>query len=395
MINRNFSLLWFGQLVSQIGNRLYLMALAWYFVTVLGDNQGLFVLFIISSLPYLLFGAFIGPLVERCNKKRLVVACDIINGVLVSLLVVAMRSGVVGSEAIFVICFLLNTVAMFFSPAVNSMMPDIVPQSGLQKAMAYIKMIVFIGQIVGAALGGALVGMMGVWLTIIANALSFFLSAIAQMFISYEPSVRPKREAYSKQLVEGWRYMLNSKTIKWVTLLAMAGNLFVPVIILYIPIIIKNELGLDALHYGMADAMIPAGAILVSSWLSGRATSLKPLAALSLGIAGVAACSLGMSQMRNYYVMLTVLMLYGIFTNYINVSTITYLVRTVDAHQRGRFFSLMESFSYASFSVAYAIGAIVQGHVGTVYALTANAICLATIAIVGRLIKTKEEYVKQ
>lgn len=383
MINRNFSLLWAGQLVSQIGNRLYLMALAWYFVNMLGDNQGLFVLFIISSLPYLLFGAFIGPLVERCDKKRLVIASDLINGVLVSLLVVTMRSGSVGSEAIFVICFLLNTVAMFFSPAVNSIMPDIVPQSSLQKGMAYIKMITFIGQIVGAALGGVLVGVMGVWLTIIANAVSFFLSAIAQMFISYKPSVQPKKEAYAKQMVEGWRYMLDSETIKRVTLLSMASNLFVPVIILYIPIIIKSELGLDAIHYGLADAMIPLGAIMVSAWLSRRATTLKPLLTLSLGIAGVAACSIGMSLLRNYFVMLAVLFLYGIFTNYINVSTITYLVRTVDANQRGRFFSLMESFSYASFSAAYAIGAMIQGHVGTVYALAANAIGLAVIAMIG------------
>lgn len=50
IINKDYSLLWCGQLASQLGNRIYLMALAWYFVAVLGNGSGLFMLFMVSAL---------------------------------------------------------------------------------------------------------------------------------------------------------------------------------------------------------------------------------------------------------------------------------------------------------------------------------------------------------
>ena len=59
MWNKNFLLLWFGQAISQIGNRIYVMALAWYIVAVMNSPGKMIVLFIISSLPSLLFGTLI------------------------------------------------------------------------------------------------------------------------------------------------------------------------------------------------------------------------------------------------------------------------------------------------------------------------------------------------
>lgn len=61
LLGRNYILLWLGQFVSQMGNRLYLMALAWYFVSVADDSAGLFTVFIVSSLPSLFLGPFHRP----------------------------------------------------------------------------------------------------------------------------------------------------------------------------------------------------------------------------------------------------------------------------------------------------------------------------------------------
>ena len=126
IINKDYSLLWCGQLASQLGNRIYLMALAWYFVAVLGNGSGLFMLFMVSALPPLLFGVAIGPMVERWNKRHTVITCDILSGILVGILATAVMTGNAHEWLVYVVCFLLNTVNLFFSPSINVMLPSIV-----------------------------------------------------------------------------------------------------------------------------------------------------------------------------------------------------------------------------------------------------------------------------
>ena len=74
--NKNFFLLWQGQLVSQVGSKIYLIALSWYFVAELRDNQGFVIALLVSSLPFLLFGFGAGPLVEKWNKKWIIFLHD-------------------------------------------------------------------------------------------------------------------------------------------------------------------------------------------------------------------------------------------------------------------------------------------------------------------------------
>src|SRR5574344_2341502 len=210
MINKDYTLLWWGQFVSQVGNRLYLMALSWYFVDELENTSGLFLLFIISSLPSLLFGALVGPLVERWGKKKILIGCDTVNGILTAILAILVYNGMADAVTIYVICFLLNTVALLFNPAVNSMIPNIVTATQLQRGMSYINMVTFLGQILGATIGGMLVGFLGVYLTILVNAVSFLLSAFSECFITYKERLKEAAGNHFQQIKEGIRYFMDN-----------------------------------------------------------------------------------------------------------------------------------------------------------------------------------------
>lgn len=358
MLNKNYILLWIGQFISQIGNRLYLMALAWYFVAVLNNNNGLFLLFIISSLPSLLLGIFAGPLIEKWNKKRIIVVCDILSGILTALLALIVYQELNYLPLVYLICFLLNSINLLFSPSVNSILPDLLPSSGLQKGMSYMKMITFLGQILGAAIGGILVGLWGVCITILVNSISFFISAGASLFISYSPKIRQISNNYLLVMKEGLSYVKNNPLIYKLLTITISSNLFIPVIVVLIPIIIKQNMGLDAIHFGIADAMLPLGAIIIAFLLSKSKKEIKPLKILSLGIAGVAICFIGTACFQYYAIILVCMLLYGCLINYINIKIITYFLRTVDGNYRGRFFSILESFSYASISISYVIVSI-------------------------------------
>lgn len=355
MINKDYSILWGVQFISQVGNRLYLMALAWYFVANLNNNSGLFLLFIISSLPSLLLGLFAGPLVERWNKKKIIIWCDIFSGILTGLLAFLVYFDDANSILIYIICFLLNTLNLFFSPSVNSMLPTILKSDQLHKGMSYMKMITFLGQILGAAIGGVLVGFFGVWITILINSISFFISAFGELFIKYSEEIKTTIHNYKKDMISGINYVRKDPLIKRVLTISIGTNLFIPVIIVFLPIIIKEEMGLDALHYGFADAMMPIGAVLMAVLLSRVQKRIEPLKVLAIGILCCALCYLSISTFQNYVLILAVMLIYGACTNYINIQIVTYFLLNVEPSFRGRFFSILESFSYASISLSYVL----------------------------------------
>lgn len=382
MINKNFTLLWWGQFVSQVGNRLYLMALSWHFVAEIGDSKGLFILFIISSLPSLLFGALVGPLIDRCGKKKILIGCDTFCGLLTGLLAFLVYNGTATPPVIYAICFLINSINLLFSPAVNSMMPLIIENSQLQRGMSYMKMITFLGQILGAAIGGMLVGFLGVYLTILINSISFLLSAFSELFITFRESITRARGNYVDQIKEGIKYVTDNPLVKRVTIIAVGCNLFIPVIFVYIPLLIKNELGLGAMEYGFADAMIPAGSVLIALVIATQKKQILPLRVLTLGLGGLAVCCFSLSFFSNYAIILFALFLYGIFVNYININVITYFVKSIDAEFRGRFFSILESFSYASVSLSYALATVIQDFTNVTTALAINSFgLLAFVAV--------------
>ncbi|MEG1660548.1 MAG: MFS transporter [Bacteroides sp.] len=392
MLNKNYSLLWAGQVVSQIGNRLYLMALAWYFVAVLNNNGGLFLLFIISSLPSLLLGIFAGPLVERWNKKHLIIWCDILSGLLTGMLALMVYNGSASTWLIYAVCFALNTVNLLFSPSVNSIIPAILRKDQLQKGMSYMKMITFLGQILGAAIGGVLVGAIGVYFTILINSVSFFISAVAGMCIKYEDTIKTTSKHYFKEMKEGIMYVKSNSLVKRILVITLGSNLFLPALIVLIPIIIKEGMGLDALHYGIADAMLPIGAVAMSLWLAQRKGIIRPLQVLATGIMGTALCFWGVAAIHYYLFALVMILLYGCFINYVNIQVITYFVGSIEPEFRGRFFSILESLSYATISLSYVIASITSSTFQPYTTLAINGLGLAAFATLAYFWNRKKTY---
>ena len=392
IINKDYSLLWCGQLVSQLGNRIYLMALAWYFVAVLGNGSGLFMLFMVSALPPLLFGVAIGPMVEKWNKRHTVITCDILSGILVGILATAVMTGNAPEWLVYVVCFLLNTVNLFFSPSVNVMLPSIVGKDKVQKAVSYIRMVTYLGQVMGAAVGGVLVGAIGVTAALWVNAASFIISAVMNMMISYTESHPQIAKKYLDQLTDGLRYVRHNVMLATMLGIAVVCNLFLPVLIVYIPILIKTEMGLDSIHYGIADAAMPVGAVLISLILGKYSVKLSALCQMAMGIGVVAVTYLLIGFAPLFLVVVVAMLFYGMALNYMNVGILSFFIQNVKEDYRGRVLSLLETFSFASVSLSYLLANTLSEALGTLDALVINGIALIilTISIVLIFIKQRK-----
>lgn len=185
--NRNFRYLWFGEIVSLLGDWFNLIASATLIGTLTGSGVALGGLFVVRMLSPFLVSAFGGVIVDRYNRKTILIATDLIRGVVVLGFLLVRRAEDVP------LLYLLTAIQLglsgLFFPARNAIFPDVVSRQELGAANALSSSTWSTMLAIGTALGGFVAGGFGVYTAFVIDALSFFASAWLIAQLRYTPSV--------------------------------------------------------------------------------------------------------------------------------------------------------------------------------------------------------------
>ena len=200
--NKNFFFLWLGQVISQFGDRLNQMALiALIYSHAPGSAFALAKLLSFTIIPVFLIGPIAGVYVDRWNRKYLMIACDILRGLLVLLLPILLIDKKI-MPFICLVIFLVFSVTRFFLPAKLSIIPDLVSKDKLLLANSLTTTTGMIAAVVGFALGGIIVEEIGVKGSFYLDAATYFISAISIAFISFKNLVPKTAEGKNRGLGE-------------------------------------------------------------------------------------------------------------------------------------------------------------------------------------------------
>ena len=159
-LNRNFRLVFFGALVSDLGATLYSFAVSFYILEISGNNaflQGLYLA--LCGIAVLLFTLVGGVLGDRVSKSKIMYVCDYLKGgmiLLATLLMLLFPSAPAQLVILFVLGILGNMVSGVFAPAAGALFPDIIKEEQLQQANAYFTMKNALQGILGIILAGIL-----------------------------------------------------------------------------------------------------------------------------------------------------------------------------------------------------------------------------------------------
>jgi DHA3 family macrolide efflux protein-like MFS transporter len=157
--NQNYAALWLGQLVSVFGDRLHQIALLALVGTLTSNNLGnIALVFVTLGAPSLLFGLFAGALVDRWDRRRVMLVADLVRVPIVACIPLLAQVDVLW---VYAIAFLLTTVGLFFKPAKDATIPNIVPKDALTKANSLSSATDALMDVLGYPLAGALVA--GLW----------------------------------------------------------------------------------------------------------------------------------------------------------------------------------------------------------------------------------------
>jgi MFS family permease len=229
--NRNFRRLWLAQIVSEIGDWFYTLAIYTLLLQLTGRASSVALALMLQVLPQTLIGPTAGVVNDRLRRKHVMIAADLIRfAVVLAMLLVRSRSMV---WLVYPLLLAETTMAAFFEPARNAVIPNITAESEVLVANTLSSATWSVNLLIGASIGGVVAAFFGRDAVFILNALSFLCSALLLSGMRFtEPHaesaapLRPRDLVDFTPVLEGIRY-IRSHTILLPAVFAKAGELMV------------------------------------------------------------------------------------------------------------------------------------------------------------------------
>jgi MFS family permease len=221
-----------------------------------------------SSLPVLIFSLAAGTLADRVSKRNLLITTQVVAMLLAITLAVLTLSGLVQVWHVLVLAVLLGTANAFDGPARQSFTVEMVGREDLLNAIALNASIFNGARMIGPAVAGVVVALIGEGLAFALNAGSFIFVIAGLLLMRLPPFTRPAGAGRGGQLREGLSYIAGEPRVRALLLLAGAISLFCFVHIPLLPIFARDVLGQGAIGLGALSAASGLGALSAALFLA-------------------------------------------------------------------------------------------------------------------------------
>jgi MFS family permease len=279
--NRNFRVFFLGQLVSMCGSWMQIVAQGWL-VLRLSHNSGsaLGVVTALQFLPVLVIGAWSGVVVDRFDKRKLLIVTQSGAAIMAGALAALTLSGVVELWMVYLLAFLTGFITAFDNPARQTFVSELVNPDDLSNAIGLNSAMFNMARIAGPALAGVLISLVDVGPCFAFNAVSFVAVIFSLLVMDTSALVRqPPVPRAKRQVREGLSYVWHTSELR-LTLLVMAvvGTLAFNFQVV-VPLLAKLSFHGNAGTYGLLSSVMGAGSLIGAL---GTASRHKPTAKVLL-----------------------------------------------------------------------------------------------------------------
>lgn len=302
LLTRDFAFMWWSQVLSQVAEGISKLALLWFVYAVTGSPLKTTVIGLLQTLPPILFGPFIGVIVDRLPKKAILIVSDVARGLLIGLIPCLVSIENFTVEALYVLTFLFGVATAVFVPTLSSAVPFMVARPQFTAANALLQSTTSLGIIIGPAVSGIGIAFSGSQDVLCLNALTYFASAACLLPIRLRGTNQAVNESagwrpFIRHLVEGLRYaFLTHRTLLILIVLASVYTFGSGAFTTLFPVFGRQLLGLGPVEVGYLWSWLGVGFLLasiglirLSAWNLAR--RLQAIAA-SCAVAGLAVVGL-------------------------------------------------------------------------------------------------------
>lgn len=203
--NKNFVLILQGNAVSAIGDILYSVAIGYWVYAQTNSSALMGIMSSISMFVVMFVSPFSGTIIDKCNRKIVIVGMDVLRGIIMLAIGILAFSNQLNVTFVLIAAFLAAMCSVFFSPAVNTLLIDIIPHDDMVRGQSVQSGITSFINLIGKALSGALVAFFGIPLIIVMNGISYLLSALTEMFIEVPKTKRQGEKVTIKGIFEDFK----------------------------------------------------------------------------------------------------------------------------------------------------------------------------------------------
>ena len=258
-----FRTVWIAVLITNIGGWIASVATAWLMTSLDPSPLMVSLVSVATNVPLFLFALPAGALADIVDRRKLLILAQVFMLALTVLLLALTVSGAVSPLTLLVLIFLIETGTAFETPAYLAVLPGLVPRHQLQPALALNGVGINISRIVGPALGGLIIGSLGVASALLINALSFASVILAYARLPQTPAETClPAERFISAMRTGLRFARESTELKATLVRASAFLLFASAYLALLPLIGRDQLGAGAWGFGMLFGSHGAGAVL-------------------------------------------------------------------------------------------------------------------------------------
>jgi MFS family permease len=267
--NRDFRLLWSGQTISVLGSRVSAFALPLLVYKVFDSPARAGLVGFAGGLPFLLLQLPAGGFVDRWDRKRTMIWCDLGRGVAVLSIAIALWAERLTLTQLIAVAFVEGSLFVFFNLAQNAAIPNVVGAEQLPRALAQNEAGARGTALAGGPLGGLLFGLSRA-LPFVFDAISYVVSiaTVAGTRSEFRSEPRAERDKLHREVAEGFRWLWRHPFLRATSLLFAGVNLIVNAVMLSV-IIVSTGRGAAALETGVVYSFIGIGALLgalVAAW---------------------------------------------------------------------------------------------------------------------------------
>lgn len=400
---RDYSLLFSGQLVSNVGDAFYAVALPWFMLSSGGGAQDLGIVLTAYGVPRVGGVLLGGPLSDRLRPRRLMLLSDtfrlFLTGALAALVLI-------GQPALWLLCLVSAFLGIFsglFTPPAWAVVPDILSDADLQAGNALTTSSMQIASFIGSGVAGIVVARFQSGIAFVIDALSFVVSAVtlalmrngraaqnAQIQVTASKEQTISAEA-SMETVDApastmtfWQLLRSSRLLQVLLVMIIFMNLGNGAAFeVALPVLARNSLHAGASGYGLILAGFSIGAF-VGALCAGALGKIPYRGLVGLGFFFVQACAFALIPfLPNVASVTAIMILAGVLNGLGNVISITLIQQALPRHLMGRIMGAIAFMNFGFYPLSVAFGGFFVAHSGPTLMFVAEGVLIAVPALFG------------
>lgn len=377
----NFRNFFIGDVLVAVAERFFAITFVWWVVSQEGENgKWLGVLMSVEALPIFFLSPFVGPFIDKYDKKKCMLMGVLMQAFFVSTIAALFHAGMLTFPLLCLLSFLMSCFVPQFEDSVSASIPQIVDEKHLSSATATQASSIDFSNIIAASGSATCVAAFGIFHTILINIALYIIGAIFLLRIKADLSPvkngdedGEQEEGYFDDLKGGLKYILSNRQLTYYSVLYSIGTIFIVSIFVLIPLLVKDVLREDIKWVAVFETAVSVGVVITALLLSFKERYRKFYHAMS----------------ANYFIFAFAMAVLAFSTGKAAISVMIFAIGCVFAtdmalsfvffqhvvknEYKGRFFGLMSSITAGMTPLSYMFAGFMTDYVSIKWVALINS----------------------